>query len=95
MNIDVLWNEKFKCFLEGLYLRSSICKNKYSDALMEGDTKNQTLMLDNLLDQVKDDKLYDLNKLDVTLSSIMINAANRKWNKNRSCVLPKEVRNLG
>lgn len=44
---------------------------------MEGDTKNQTLMLDNLLDQVKDDKLYDLNKLDVTLSSIMINAANK------------------
>lgn len=77
MNIDVLWNEKFKCFLEGLYLRSSIRQNKYSDALMEEDTKNQILMLDSLLDQVKDDKLYDLNKLDVTLSSIMINAANK------------------
>lgn len=77
MNIDVLLNEKFKCVLEGLYLRSSICQNKYSDALMEEDTKLQILMLDNLLDQVKDDKLYDLNKLDVTLSSIMINAANK------------------
>lgn len=39
MNIDVLLNEKFKCVLEGLYLRSSICQNKYSDALMEEDTK--------------------------------------------------------
>lgn len=39
-------------------------------------------MLDNLLDQVKDDKLYDLNKLDVTLSSIMINAANKNVLKN-------------
>lgn len=56
---------------------ASICQNKYSDALMEEDTRNQILMLDNLLDQVKDDKLYDLNKLDVTLSSIMINAANK------------------
>lgn len=44
---------------------------------MEEDTKNQILMLDNLLDQVKDDKLYDLNRLDVTLSSFMINAANK------------------
>lgn len=104
MNIDVLWNEKFKCFLEGLYLRSSICKNKYSDALMEGDTKNQTLMLDNLLDQVKDDKLYDLNNLMWLYQVLwlmqqtrpkMKQKHDRKWNKNKSCVLPKEVRNLG
>lgn len=94
MNIDVLWNEKFKCFLEGLYLRSSICKNKYPDALMEGDTKNQTLMLDNLLDQVKDDKLYDLNKLDVTLSSIMINAANTTENETKTRPKMKQKQKL-
>lgn len=29
---------------------------------MEEDTKIQILMIDNLLDQVKDDKLYDLKK---------------------------------
>lgn len=40
MNIDVFWNEKFKCFLEGLYFRLSICKNKYLDVFMEGDIKN-------------------------------------------------------
>lgn len=94
MNIDVLLNEKFKCVLEGLYLRSSICKNKYPDALMEGDTKNQTLMLDNLLDQVKDDKLYDLNKLDVTLSSIMINAANTTENETKTRPKMKQKQKL-
>lgn len=78
MNIDVLCNEKYKtCFLKGKYLWSSICKNKYADALMEEDTKNQILMLDNLLDQVKDDKSYDPKNLVETLSNIMINAANK------------------
>lgn len=76
INIDVLCNETFKtCFLKRKYLWSS-CKNKYAGALMEEDTKIQILMLDNLLDQVKDDKSYDSNNLVETLSNIIVNATN-------------------
>lgn len=50
-------------------------------------------MLDNLLDQVKDDKLYDLNKLDVTLSSIMISAANKNVLKNYKNTTENEKKN--
>lgn len=50
-------------------------------------------MLDNLLDEVKDDKLYDLNKLDVTLSSIMINAANKNVLKNYKNTTENEKKN--
>lgn len=44
---------------------------------MEEDTKIQILMLDNLLDQVKDDKSYDSNNLVETLSNIIVNATNK------------------
>lgn len=50
---------------------------KYAGALMEEDTKIQILMLDNLLDQVKDDKSYDSNNLVETLSNIIVNATNK------------------
>lgn len=68
VNIDMICNEKYKtCFFKGKYSWSSTCINKYADALMEEDTKNQMLMLDHLLDQVKDDKSYVSNNIVVTL----------------------------